>query len=106
MPAHPRQGHRWDDHRTVVDGILLRTRTGCPWRDLLPAGLGTGRPFTGGIAAGRWMGPGRRSWTGCAQDATRSRGLDWAISAGSTVVRAHQHAAGARRALPAELARR
>jgi transposase len=30
MPGHPRQGHRWNDHRTVINGILLRTRTGCP----------------------------------------------------------------------------
>ena len=34
MPAHPRQGHRWNDHRTVINGMLFRTRTGCPWRDL------------------------------------------------------------------------
>jgi hypothetical protein len=30
-------------------------------------------------------------------------GKDWTVSADSTVVRAHQHAAGARRALPADL---
>ncbi len=34
MPAHPRQGHQWNDHRLVIDGIFSRTRTGCPWRDL------------------------------------------------------------------------
>jgi transposase len=34
LPAHPRQGHRWNDHRLVIDGIFFRTRTGCPWRDL------------------------------------------------------------------------
>lgn len=34
MPAQPRQGHRWADHRTVINGILWRTRTGTPWRDL------------------------------------------------------------------------
>ncbi len=32
-----------------------------------------------------------------------AEGKDWTVSADSTVVRAHQHAAGARRALPAEL---
>ncbi|MBE1559818.1 hypothetical protein H4W81_002597 [Nonomuraea africana] len=37
-------------------------------------GTGTGRPSTTGIAAGRWMEPGRRSWTGCALDAMRPRG--------------------------------
>src|SRR5260370_33505093 len=34
LPGHPRQGHRWNDHRLVIDGIFFRTRTGCPWRDL------------------------------------------------------------------------
>ena len=32
-----------------------------------------------------------------------AEGKDWAVGADSTVVRAHQHAAGARHALPAEL---
>ncbi len=34
-----------------------------------------------------------------------AEGREWTVSADSTVVRAHQHAAGARRAPPAELAR-
>jgi transposase len=33
-PAQPRQGHRWNDHRMVINGVFFRTRTGCPWRDL------------------------------------------------------------------------
>ena len=33
-----------------------------------------------------------------------AEGRDWTVSVDSTVVRAHQHAAGARHALPAELA--
>jgi hypothetical protein len=37
---------------------------------------------------------------GCDQ----AEGKDWTLSADSIVVRAHQHAAGARHALPAELA--
>ena len=39
MPPHPRQGHRWTDHRLVIDGVFHRTRTGTPWRDL-PARFG------------------------------------------------------------------
>jgi len=30
LPGQPRQGHRWNDHRLVIDGIFFRTRTGCP----------------------------------------------------------------------------
>jgi hypothetical protein len=39
-----------------------------------PVSTGTGRPPTTGIAAGRWTGPGRRSWAGCGPGATRPRG--------------------------------
>ncbi|MGH3217110.1 MAG: transposase [Streptosporangiaceae bacterium] len=34
LPSHPRQGHRWNDHRLVIDGVFFRTRAGCSWRDL------------------------------------------------------------------------
>ena len=103
MPGHPRQGHRWKDHRTVVNGILFRTRAGCPWRDLPPA-FGNWSTVYGRHR--RWSLDG--TWaqildalrTGCDE----AEGADWTVSADSTVVRAHQHAAGARRAQPAGLA--
>jgi transposase len=28
LPRHPRQGHRWNDHRLVIDGVLHRVRAG------------------------------------------------------------------------------
>ena len=34
MPENGRRGGRWRDHRTVVNGILRKLRTGAPWRDL------------------------------------------------------------------------
>ena len=43
-------------------------------------------------------GPGRLR-AGCDE----AEGTDWTLSADSTVVRTHQHVAGARHALPAEL---
>ncbi|MGH3869591.1 MAG: transposase [Pseudonocardiaceae bacterium] len=30
----PRRGGRWADHRSVINGVLWRTRTSSPWRDL------------------------------------------------------------------------
>ncbi len=33
FPSHGRGG-RWSDHRTVVNGVPWRLRTGAPWRDL------------------------------------------------------------------------
>jgi hypothetical protein len=26
LPGHPRQRHRWNDHRLVIDGIFFRTQ--------------------------------------------------------------------------------
>ncbi|MCO6721407.1 transposase, partial [Streptomyces sp. Vc714c-19] len=34
LPPSGGRGGRWNDHRTVVNGILFRIRTGVPWRDL------------------------------------------------------------------------
>jgi transposase len=53
----------------------------------------------------RWSGDGTweqilgRLRAGCDE----AEGKDWTLSADSTVVRAHQHAVGARRARPADL---
>ena len=33
LPASGRGG-QWRDHRTVINGILWKLRTGAPWRDL------------------------------------------------------------------------
>jgi transposase len=40
-PLLPRSGGRggqWRDHRTVINGILWKLRTGAPWRDLARSG--------------------------------------------------------------------
>ncbi|MEU5189041.1 transposase, partial [Streptomyces klenkii] len=34
LPEVGGPGGRWADHRIVVNGVLYRTRTGIPWRDL------------------------------------------------------------------------
>ncbi len=34
LPENGRRGKQWKDHRTVVNGILWKLRTGAPWRDL------------------------------------------------------------------------
>ena len=86
----------------VINGIFFRTRTGCPWRDL-PEGFGNWKTVYNRHR--RWSGDGTwqeilgRLRAGCDE----AEGPERTLSADSTVVRAHQHAAGARRALPAEL---
>jgi len=96
LPGHPRQGHRWNDHRTVINGILFRTRAGCPWRDLPPE-YGNWKTVYGRHRRwsldGRWAQILDELRAGCDE----AEGADWTLSADSTVVRAHQHAAGARK---------
>jgi len=101
LPRHLRQGHRWNDHRLVIDGIFFRTRTGCPWRDL-PERFGNWKTVDNRHR--RWSGDGTwevilgRLRAGC--DAEEGQG--WTVAGDAMVVRAHQHAAGARRAPPAD----
>ncbi len=70
LPRNGDRGGQWQDHRRVLNGMLWRLSTGCPWRDLPPA-TGHGRPFmtdsTGGAAmahcsaSARFCGP---NWIG------------------------------------------
>jgi transposase len=102
LPAHPRQGHRWNDHRVVIDGIMFRTRAGCPWRDL-PDRFGNWKTVYNRHR--RWSGDG--TWERVL-DALRAgcdagQGTAWTVAADATVVRAHQHAAGARHEPPKDI---
>ena len=104
LPGHPRQGHRWTDHRLVINGIFFRTRAGCPWRDL-PRCYGNWKTVYNRHR--RWSGDG--TWetilgqlrAGCDQ----TEGQEWTVAVDATVVRAHQHAAGARHAPPRDVDR-
>ena len=102
MPAHPRQGHRWNDHRMVIDGILFRTRAGCPWRDL-PERYGNWKTVYGRHR--RWSGDGTWEKILGVPRAGRDQaeGAARAVAADATVIRAHQHAAGARLAPPGDI---
>lgn len=106
MPTHPRQGHRWSDHRVIVNGVLHRTRTGTSWRDL-PERFGPWQTVYNRHR--RWSGDGTWERILAALQAGSDRAGDdggdgdWAVAVDSTVVRAHQHAAGARHAPPKDI---
>jgi transposase len=91
-PGRPR---RWT-LRQLIDGIRFRVRTGCPWRDV-PERYGTWQSVYGLFRA--WQLADR--WTAIVtslQALGAEAGLiDWTVSVDSTINRAHQHAAGARR---------
>ena len=100
MPGNARQGHRLNDHLMAVNGILFRTRTGCPWRDL-PGEYGYWKTVYNRRRRwsldGTWQKILDRLRAGCDE----AEGPGWTLSADSTVIRVHQDAAGARHALPA-----
>ncbi|MFD3554480.1 IS5 family transposase [Streptomyces goshikiensis] len=58
LPETGSPGGRWADYRTVVNGVLYRTRTGIPWRDL-PERYGSWQ--TGYERHRRWSADG--TWT-------------------------------------------
>ena len=94
--TRPRRGGRWTPHRMVLVGIAWRFRTGTPWRDV-PERFGAWN--TRHKRHCRWADDGTyaRLHLHLLGDADRVGELDWLVSVDSTIVRAHQHAAGARR---------
>lgn len=82
--------------RQLIDGIRWRVRTGSPWRDV-PACYGPWQTVYGLFR--RWQRDG--TWVqvvSSAQAAADAVGrICWQVSVDSTVCRAHQHAAGARK---------
>ncbi|MFI1683144.1 IS5 family transposase [Streptomyces sp. NPDC020607] len=100
LPPRGRRGGRWSNHRLVVSGILFRVRTGVPWRDL-PERYGSWKTVY--ERHRRWSADG--TWDRILQavqaDADLAGRVDWSmVGVDSTSCRAHQHAAGARKASP------
>lgn len=100
LPAAGGRGRPWADHRTVLEGISWRYRTGSPWRDL-PAEFGPWQ--TVWKRHFRWSTDGTyQTMLQAVQDAGLLAGSDGPdverlLAVDSTIVRAHQHAAGARK---------
>lgn len=86
----------------MLDGIFWRTRTGSPWRDL-PACYGHWKTVYNRHR--RWSGDGTytRILDELRRDADAGQGPDWTVGVDSGVVRAHQHAAGARHLPPTDI---
>ncbi|MFD7836141.1 IS5 family transposase [Streptomyces sp. NPDC059761] len=82
--------------RQLIDGIRFRVRTGVPWRDV-PVEYGPwGRVYD---LFRRWQRDGtwQRVLTGLQSLVDAEGAIAWDLSVDSTVCRAHQHAAGARK---------
>ncbi|MEV0376057.1 IS5 family transposase, partial [Streptomyces sp. NPDC050636] len=80
----------------MIDGIRWRVRTDAPWRDL-PTEYGPWQTVYGLFR--RWQRQGVWSvvLTGLQTRADAAGLITWEVNVDSTICRAHQHAAGARR---------
>ena len=99
----PGRGGRWADHRRVLNGVFWRTRSGSPWRDL-PGEYGNWKTVYNRHR--RWSGDGTwvRILDELRRDADEHEGRGWTVGVDAGVVRAHQHAAGARHEPPSDIA--
>jgi transposase len=95
LPEYGRRGGRWRDHRTVVDGILWKLRTGAPWRDL-PERYGPWQTCFDRFVRWRRDGTWDRLLSHAQTKSDAVGEVEWLVSVDSMVIRAHQHAAGAR----------
>lgn len=98
-PQKPHTGRPALDHRTVLNGILWVLRTGAPWRDL-PERYGKWTTVYSRFQRWRKAGVWDRILKDVQALVDQDGNVDWEIHfVDSTIVRAHQHAAGAKKAI-------
>lgn len=95
----PKRGGRWRAHRQVIDAIAFKYRTGCPWMDL-PEEFGSWKGVHNRLRKWAADGTWEKVFTALLTQADSEGDLDWVVAVDSTIVRAHQHAAGARQKGP------
>ncbi|MET8601535.1 IS5 family transposase [Streptomyces althioticus] len=95
LPRSERGSRRLDD-RTVLNGIVWKFRTGTAWRDVPERYRSWATLHT---RFRRWAKDGtfERMLRAAQARADAAGDIEWLVSVDSTIVRAHQHAAGARK---------
>jgi transposase len=94
LPGDPRRGEPWRDHRTIINGILWKLSTGVPWRDV-PERYGPWQTLHARLLRWRRDGTWAKLLRHVQQHSDAVGDVVWEVGIDSTVVRAHQHAAGA-----------
>lgn len=99
LPADPHRGHAFVNHRTVLNGILWRLKTGAPWRDV-PARYGPWQTCYDRYVRWSRNGTWQRIFKQLQARADAAGQIDWDGAAlDSTHIKAHRSAAGARKSL-------
>ncbi len=95
-PQKAKTGRPATDHRLIINGILWILRTGAPWRDL-PERYGPWATVASRFYSWRTSGLWDRIFAHVQTQADAAGRIDWRIHyVDGTIVRAHQHAAGAK----------
>jgi transposase len=97
LPKHKSTGRPPEDDRQIINGMLWVLRTGAPWRDL-PERYGKVGTVSSRFYRWRKAGVWDRILQTLQQHGDALGHLDWEIHfVDSTVIRAHQHAAGSKK---------
>lgn len=98
LPAQKQTvGRPSNDHRTTINGMLWILRTGAPWRDL-PERYGAWETVSGRFYRWRRSGIWNQILQSLQQQTDADGKLNWEVHhVDGSVIRAHQHAAGAKR---------
>lgn len=96
-PQKPHTGRPNKDHRRIINAILWLLRTGAPWRDL-PERYGSWKTVASRFSRWQKAEIWQRILSQLQQQADMKGTLEWGLHyVDGTIIRAHQHAAGARR---------
>jgi transposase len=95
-PVKKAMGRPSRPHRPVVEGMVYRTRTGVPWRDL-PADFGAWQTVHRRFQSWSVDGTLDRVLAELLVEADACGRLVWEVSVDSTIARVHQHGASAAR---------
>lgn len=96
LPPQVTAGRPWRDHRQVINGILWKLRTGAPWRDV-PARYGPWKTCHERLRVWTFTGIWEKVLAEAQVKDDAVGHIEWTVSIDSTVARAHQHSAGARK---------
>jgi transposase len=96
-PQRPATGRPAHDHRTIVNAILWRLKTGAPWRDL-PERFGPWQTVYSRWRRWQQAGVWDRVLAALHAEGDAAGNLDWTLHfLDGTTIRAHPHAAGAKK---------
>ena len=97
LPKGKKSGRppKWSK-RQLIDGVRWRVRVGSPWRDVPPQ-YGPWQTVYGLFRRWQRNGTWARILTGLQAIADAAGLITWDVGVDSTIARAHQHAAGARK---------